>query len=84
MKFASHVDDELVYSVPYSGYFSGGKIFVSSKFGDSSWKRFRGRGMLNHTPCTRGVVMACYFEVEVMVRSYHQIWDAQFGILGAS
>jgi len=27
--------------------------------------------------------MARYFEVEVMVRGYHQIWDAPVGILGA-
>ena len=50
----------------------------------SSWKNFRGRVRysLNHTPCTRGVEMACYFEVAAMVRGYHQykeIWDAEFG-----
>jgi len=37
--------------IPYSGYFfRGGKIFVSSEFLASSWKSFRGRGILNHTP----------------------------------
>ena len=37
-------------------------------------KNFRGRSILNHTPCTRGE-MACYFEVEAMVRCYKDIWD---------
>ena len=32
--------------IPYSGYFSGGKIFVSSEFLASSWKNFRGCGIL--------------------------------------
>ena len=30
--------------IPYSGYFSGGKLFVSSEFLASSGKIFRGRG----------------------------------------
>ena len=33
--------------IPYNGYFWGGKIFMSSEFLASSWKRFRGRGILN-------------------------------------
>ena len=36
-------------NIPYSGYFFGGKIFVSSEFLASSWKNFRGHGILNHT-----------------------------------
>ena len=43
-------------SIPYSGYFSGGKIFVSSEFLASSWQNFRGRGILNHTPVLCGTV----------------------------
>ena len=35
--------------IPYSGYFSGGEIFVSSEFLASSWKNSCGRGILNHT-----------------------------------
>ena len=31
--------------LPYSGYFSGGEIFVSCDFFASSWKIFRGRGI---------------------------------------
>ena len=42
--------------IPYSGYFSWGKIFVSSEFLASSWKNFRGRGILNHTPVLCGTV----------------------------
>ena len=42
--------------VPYSGYFSGGKIFVSSEFLASSWNNFRGLGTLNHTPVLCGTV----------------------------
>ena len=53
--------------IPYSGYYLGGKIFVNSEFLASSWKYFRGCGLLNHIPCRRGVEMACYFEVEAMV-----------------
>ena len=37
---------------------------------------------LNHTPCTHEVQMASYFEVEAMVRGYHQykeIWEAEVG-----
>ena len=30
---------------------------MSSEFLASSWKHFRGRGILNHIPCTRGVEM---------------------------
>ena len=55
---------------------------MKSEFLASSWKNFRGRGILNHTPCTRGVEMACYFKVEAIVRGYHQykeIWDAHVG-----
>ena len=40
----------LLADIPYSGYFSGGKIFVSSELWASSWKNFHGRGILNHTP----------------------------------
>ena len=32
--------------LPYSGYFSGGKIFVSSEFLASLWKNFRGHGIV--------------------------------------
>ena len=35
--------------LPYSGYFSGGKIFVSNEFLASSWKNFHSRSTLNHT-----------------------------------
>ena len=53
-------DIEMRYSrhiIPYSGYFwGGGKIFVSSKFLASSWKTFRGHGILNHTPVLCGTV----------------------------
>ena len=42
--------------IPYSGYFSGGKIFVRSEFLASSWKKFRGCGILNHTPVHCGTV----------------------------
>ena len=41
---------------------------MSSEFWASLWKNFHGCGILNHTPCTRGVEMASYFEVEAMVR----------------
>ena len=41
---------------------------MNSEFLASSWKYFHGRGLLNHTPCRRGVEMACYFEVEAMVQ----------------
>ena len=48
-----------------------------------SWKKFRGRSdRLNHTPYMREVEMASYFEVEAMVRGYHQykeIWEAEVG-----
>ena len=36
--------------IPYSGYFSGGKSFVSSEFLTSSWKNFRGHGILRVRP----------------------------------
>ena len=39
-----------MYSIPYSGYFWGGKIFMNSEFLASLWKYFHGRGILNHTP----------------------------------
>ena len=39
---------------------------MNSEFLASLWKYFRGRGLLNHTPCRRGVEMACYFEVEAI------------------
>ena len=42
--------------VPYSGYFSGDKIFVRSEFLPSSWKTFRGHSILNHTPVHCGTV----------------------------
>ena len=32
------------HRILYIGYFSGGKIFVSSEFLASFWKHFRGRG----------------------------------------
>ena len=35
--------------VPYSGYFSGGKIFMRSEFLPNLWKHFHGRGILSHT-----------------------------------
>ena len=38
------------YLIPYSGYFSGGEIFMSSEFWASSGKTFCGRCILNHTP----------------------------------
>ena len=41
---------------------------MSSEVSASLWKGFRGRGILSHTPCIRGVEIACSFEVEVMVR----------------
>ena len=40
----------MLQDVPYSGYFGGVKIFMSSEFLASSWKNFHGRGILNHTP----------------------------------
>ena len=40
---------------------------MRSEFLASPWKNFHGRSILNHTPCTCGVEMACY-EVEAMVR----------------
>ena len=39
-----------------AGIFGGGKIFVSSELLASSWKNFRGRGILNHTPVLCGTV----------------------------
>ena len=48
--------ERFISRIPYSGYFSGGKIFVSSEFLDSSWRNFRGRGILNHTPVLCGTV----------------------------
>ena len=41
----------------------------------SLWKKFCGRNILNYTPCMRVVEMACYFEVEAMVRVafFHKI-----------
>ena len=45
-----HVHVHVHVHVPYSGYFSGGKIFVSSEFLASLWKNFCGGGILNHTP----------------------------------
>ena len=43
--------------IPYSGYISGGdKSFASSEFWASSWKDFRGRCILNHTPVLCGIV----------------------------
>ena len=46
----------VVIHVLYSGYFSGGKSFVSSEFLASSWKIFRGCGVLHHTPVLCGTV----------------------------
>ena len=43
-------------NIPYSGYFWGGKIFVSSEVLASSWKNFHGCGILNHTPVLCGTV----------------------------
>ena len=42
--------------IPYSGYFSGGKIFMRSEFLASSWKNFRSHGILNHTSLHCGTV----------------------------
>ena len=42
--------------IPYSGYFSGGKSFVSSKVLASSWKNFHGRAILNHIPVLCGTI----------------------------
>ena len=44
------------HTVPYSGYFLGGKSFVSSEFLSSSWKNFHGRSILNHTSVLCGTV----------------------------
>ena len=38
--------------IPYSGYFSWGKIFVSSEFLGSLWKNVRGCSIRNHPPST--------------------------------
>ena len=42
--------------VPYSGYFSGGKIFMSSEFLASLWKNVCGHGILNHTLVLCGTI----------------------------
>ena len=42
--------------IPYSGYFSGDKIFMSSKFWASLWKNLHGCGILNHTLVLCGTV----------------------------
>ena len=42
--------------IPYNGYLSGGKIFVSSELLASSWKNFRGHGILKDTPVPCGTV----------------------------
>ena len=42
--------------VSYSGYFSGGKIFVSSELLACLWENFRGHGILNHTLVPYGTV----------------------------
>jgi len=56
----------LVVIIPYSGYFSGVKIFVSSEFLASSWKTFRGHGILNHVhPST---MQYCFVGKNFMVR----------------
>ena len=46
MHFISAKGSYVTLKVPYSGYFSGGKIFVSSEFLASSWNHFRGCGIL--------------------------------------
>ena len=45
-----------IHYIPYSGHFSGGKIFVSSELLASSWKYFRGCGILNHTLVLCGTI----------------------------
>ena len=50
-------DRQLYTHVLYSGYFSGGKIFVRSEFLASSWKNFHGHGILNHTSVHCGTVL---------------------------
>ena len=52
-----HVYMYMYIHIPYSGYFSGDKIFVRSEFLASSWKNFHGRGILNHTPVLCGTVL---------------------------
>ena len=39
-----------------AGIFWGGKIFVTSEFLASSWKNFRGHGILNHTLVLCGTI----------------------------
>ena len=48
---------------------------MNSEFLACLCKNFGGRGILNHTLCRCGVEMACYFEVEAMVRVafFHKI-----------
>ena len=46
-----------VHAYRNSRYFLGGKIFVRSEFLASSWKNFRGCGILNHTPVHCGTVL---------------------------
>ena len=46
----------VVIHVLYSGYFLGGKIFVSSAFLASLWKNVRGCGILHHTLVLCGTV----------------------------
>ena len=65
-----------ICDIPYSGYFSGGKIFVHLKILAHSWEKIRG---VDHTV---EVKMADFFEVDAMVRGYHQyreIWGAEVG-----
>ena len=50
-------------------FVGSGKNFVTERFS------------LNHAPYRRGVQMA-YFEIQAMIRCYHQykvIWNAKFG-----
>ena len=49
-------------TIQYSGYVSGGKIFVDIENFVGSWKNFVVEHSLNHTPCTREVQNGQLFE----------------------
>ena len=61
-----------LFHVPYSGYFSGGKIFVSSEFWASSWENVRGRGILSHTPVLCGTVSWVKFRGSPLNHENHE------------
>ena len=75
----------LVQQVPYSRYFSGGKILVSSEYLASSWKNFHGRGILKHTLILCGTVswvkILCFASQPRKPQKFYPLKNTRYTVL---